>query len=682
MGFKIALAGNPNCGKTTLFNELTGSTQRVGNWPGVTVDKKDGFYKKNRDYAILDLPGTYSLAPYSAEEAIARDYIVNEKPDAVINIVDATSIERNLYLTLQILETGVPTVLALNMMDEVTARGDKFDIEKLSDILGVEIVPIVARSGKGTEALMEAVAKTVSEKKVPKKLEVYDHSPLLTQADGDEDAFEMLLADARYTFIEKIIAECVVKAKIDVDDTRTYKIDRILTNKFLAFPIFAVVMYVLFACVNSENFLLLGINSPGIWLAGVVEGIWGSLTDLVAGAIAGASPWVYSLVIDGVMSGLGAVVGFLPLVLVLYLLISFLEDCGYMARIAFVLDRVFRKFGLSGRAFIPLLQGFGCSVPAIMGTRTLDTEKDRKITTILAGFMPCGAKLPIFALFASTVFAGSNKTMITYSIYVISILVAIVVALLLSKLVYKDTTSSFLMELPQYRFPTVKSLAIHAWEKVKEFAIRAGGIIFISTIAIWLLANFNAGSFNGTNAALNEDQSIMCEMDDSFMAGIGKAIAPVFKPLGFGEWRLSVGVITGWIAKENVVVTIAELYDEDISEEYLTEYFSTYSAEELEAVGFENGVYDETAAFDIYTESVLFEGGDETALHTMSDDMSKAGAYAYMIFNLLCMPCFAAVGAMKRELKSWKTLFFAISVQMATAYVVAFIVHTIGLLIW
>ncbi len=631
MAYKIALAGNPNSGKTTLFNELTGSTQRVGNWPGVTVDKKDGFYKHDKNYAILDLPGTYSLSPYTAEEIIARDYILEEKPDAVINIVDGTSIERGLYLSLQILETGVPTVIALNMMDEVEARGDKIDLCKLAEIFGVEVVAVTARNGKGLENLMAAVKRTVEGKKTPKVLRVFDHSELEARAAGDEDELEMLIADARYNFIEDVVKQSVKKTHTEYVETFTNKLDRILTNKYLAFPIFALIMYVLFACVNSENFLFLGINSPGLWLAGIAESMWGTLTDILAGVISGASPWLQALVIDGVMEGVGAVVGFLPLVLVLYLLISFLEDCGYMARIAFVLDRVFRKFGLSGRAFIPLLQGFGCSVPAIMGARILDTEKDRKITTILAGFMPCGAKLPIFALFAATIFADINSTVITYSIYITSIVVAIVVALLLNLFVYKDTSTCFIMELPQYRFPTLKSLAIHAWEKVKEFAVRAGGIILISTIAIWLLSNFNVNSFNGHNAAQNADGSIMCEMDDSFLAGAGKIIAPVFKPLGFGEWRPAVGVVTGWIAKENVVVAMEELYHDEIA---------------------------------------------------MEADMGRAGAYAYMIFNLLCMPCFAAVGAMKRELKTWRNLGFAVAVQMCTAYAAAFLAYGIGLLIW
>lgn len=682
MAFKVALAGNPNCGKTTLFNEITGSTQRVGNWPGVTVDKKEGYYKKDKSFAILDLPGTYSLSPYSAEEIIARDYIVKEKPDTVINIVDGTSIERNLYLTLQILETGVPTVIAMNMMDEVEAKGDKVDCGKIAEILGVEVVPIVARSGKGVSELMAAVKRTAEGRKAPKVLPVYDHSELKKKANGDEDELEMLVADARYNFISEIAAKSVKKAQEGHVETKSDKIDKILTNRILALPIFAVIMYVLFACVNSENFLFLGINSPGIWLAGIVETIWGFLTDSLAGWMEGASPWVYSLVIDGIMEGIGAVLGFLPLILVLYLLISFLEDCGYMARIAFVLDRIFRRFGLSGRSFIPLLQGFGCSVPAVMGTRTLETEKDRKITTILAGFMPCGAKMPIFLLFISTFFAGSNQTAITFSVYVMSICVAIIVALLLNKFVYKDDTSNFIMELPQYRVPTLKSIGIHAWEKVKGYVIKAGSIIFVSTILIWGLSNFNVNSFNGVNAAENEDGTIMCELDDSFLASVGNVIAPVFKPLGFGEWRPSVGVITGWIAKENVVATMAQLYDDDVTDEYLEEFFSGFDADELEELGFEGGEYDGESAFDIYTESVLFEGGDENALHSMQSDMDKAGAYAYMMFNLFCMPCFAAVGAMRRELKDGKTLGFAIGVQMVTAYAVALLARIVCGIIW
>lgn len=742
MAYTIALAGNPNSGKTTLFNELTGARQHVGNWPGVTVDKKEGIYKKNKEVNILDLPGTYSISPYSAEEVIARDYIVKDKPDVVINIVDGTNIERNLYLTLQIAETKIPMVVAVNMMDEVEARGDKIDCDKLSELLGVPVLPIVARNGKGIKELMDAAIEVVKNKTSAKDLAMFDDNvrsaiksiyeilddskgsggssavgvyttelewrsiklvendeiiletlsdsqksaveKIITEAEKNADGdLEARIADLRYQFIAKLVKASVKKNKVGYTETKSDKIDKILTNRVLALPIFAIIMYLLFATTFSENFLFIeGLLSPGMALAGLAEGIWGAFADVVGGLVANASPILQSLIMDGIIEGLGAIIGFIPLVWVLYLLISFLEDCGYMARIAFVMDRIFRRFGLSGRSFIPLLMGFGCGVPAVMATRTLDTEKDRKITTIITGFMPCGAKLPIFAMFVSTFFAGDNKTLVTYSLYMLSIVVAIVVSLLLNKLVYKSKASNFVMELPSYRVPTLKSIGIHGWEKVKGFAIKAGTVIFISTILIWALSNFNMNSFNGVNAANNDDGSIMSEMDDSFLASVGTTVAPIFKPLGFGEWRPTVGVATGWVAKEMVVVTMAQLYDDDVSPEYLEEFFSQYDSDELEELGFEAGVYDEEAAFDIYAEGILWEGEDENALVSMKDDIkTKAAAYSYMVFNLLCMPCFAAVGAMKRELKTWKQTGAAVGVQMLTAYVAAFIVYTVGSLI-
>lgn len=729
MKYKIALAGNPNCGKTTLFNELTGSRQHVGNWPGVTVDKKEGIYKKDKNISIIDLPGTYSLSPYSAEEVIARDFIVKENPDVVIDIVDGTNIERNLYLTLQIIETKVPMVIAVNMMDEVESRGDKIDCKKLSEVLGVPVVPIVAKRGKGIAELMNAAYQVAKSNMSPRDLDIFDGNissaiksimeilkdeennkkwkaikliegdeivnktisdsqkefvdniiKQIEEADGDTEA---RIADLRYQFISGLVKSTVKKSKIGHVETKSDKLDRILTNRILALPIFAIIMYLLFACTFSENFLFIpGLKSPGVWLAGLVEEAWGMFGGAIELAIQDASPWIKSLVMDGIIEGIGAVMGFIPLVLVLYLLISFLEDSGYMARVAFVMDRIFRRFGLSGRSFIPLLMGFGCGVPAIMATRTLDSEKDRKITTIITGFMPCGAKLPIFAMFVATFFAQSNKTLITYSLYMLSIIVAIVVSLLLNKFVYKSNSSNFVMELPQYRVPTLKSIFIHGWEKVKGFAVKAGTIIFISTIFIWLLSNFNINSFNGENKRNSENGSIMCEMDESFLASAGNTIAPIFKPLGFGEWRPTVGVATGWIAKEMVVVTFAQLYDEDVTPEYLEMFFSEYDKDELEEMGFEGGVYDEESAPDIYSEVILFEGEDENALSTMKNDIpTKAAAYSYMVFNLLCMPCFAAVGAMKRELKTWKLTGAAVGVQMLTAYVVALIVNTVGTLI-
>lgn len=683
MSITIALAGNPNCGKTTLFNEITGSKQHVGNWPGVTVDKKDGVYKKNKEVTILDLPGTYSLSPYSAEEIVARDYIVKEKPDAVINIVDGTSIERNLYLTLQIMETQIPMVIALNMMDEVEARGDQIDCKKLSELLQVPVVPIVARSGKGLKELMDAavsVAKAGSKPAVP---DIFDHeladaihalADVLGGADSEENGWKAIklaendevvlkqipedkkaavselikaankiadgdaeakIADCRYQYISKLVKESVKKSHRANQETKSDKLDKILTNRILALPIFAGVMYLLFACTFSENFLFIeGLPSPGVWLAGLVEEGWGALAGVIEGGLlaAGASEWVFSLVIDGIMEGIGAVIGFLPLVLVLFLLLSFLEDSGYMARVAFVMDRIFRHFGLSGRSFIPMLMGFGCSVPALMASRTLESDKDRKITMMITPFMSCGAKLPIYAMFAVTLFADNNPTAIIFSIYMLGIAVAIISALLLNKFAFHAEASNFIMELPQYRVPTLKSVLIHAWEKVKGFAVKAGTVIFVSTVLIWLLSNFN---FSG-----------MCDMEESFLASIGNAIKVIFIPLGFADWRASVGVVTGWIAKENIVATFGQLF---------------------------GGVSDEVV------EAVM---AGEEALPAIGSVFNKVSAYSYMAFNLLCMPCFAAVGAIKREMGSWKWTLRAVGFQMLAAYVVAFLINTIGTLLF
>lgn len=680
MSYIIALAGNPNCGKTTLFNELTGSKQHVGNWPGVTVDKKEGTYKKNKDINIMDLPGTYSLSPYSAEEIIARDYIVKEKPDAVINIVDATSIERNLYLTLQIMETKIPMVIALNMMDEVEARGDKIDSVKLSEIFGVPVIPIIARTGKGIKDLMDAAFTIVKEKKSGKPLDIFDHNITsaineiavtltdkaaedrewkaikLTEcddivtaslsevqkqrvfeiiksaeahADGDTEA---KIADLRYQFIGKIVKQTVHKSKKGHVETASDRLDKILTNRFLALPIFVLIMYLLFACTFSENFLFIpGLPSPGIWLAGLMEQGWGALTSALEGVLvnAGASDWVLSLVISGIMEGIGAVAAFLPLVLVLFLLLSFLEDSGYMARVAFVMDRIFRRFGLSGRSFIPMLMGFGCSVPALMASRTLESDKDRKITMMITPFMSCGAKLPIYAMFAATLFADRNQTMIIFTIYMLGIVVAILSSFILNKFFFKGDVSNFIMELPQYRVPTLRSVLIHGWEKVKGFAIKAGTVIFASTILIWLLSTFN---FSG-----------MSSMEDSFLAYIGNGIKFVFAPLGFADWRASVAVVTGWIAKENIVATFGQLYA---------------------------GVSDD-ATINAYM-------AGEQAMPHLNSVFNSVSAWSYMAFNLLCMPCFAAVGTIRREMGSWKWTFRAIGFQMLTAYIIALLINTIG----
>lgn len=678
----IALAGNPNCGKTTLFNFLTGSKQHVGNWPGVTVDKKDGVYRKDKTVTILDLPGTYSLSPYTSEEIIARDYIVKEKPDAVINIVDATSIERNLYLTMQIMETQIPMVIALNMMDEVEAKGDSIDCKKLTEILGVPVVPIIARSGKGITELIAAATDVAKKKQKTAFPDIFDnkllsslHSianrlgdgleeerqwkalkliegdeivfqsleekqknkiqPIIDQANRDADGdAEASIADARYRKIAEVVKRTVKKHKDGHIETRSDKLDKILTNRILALPIFAGIMYLLFACTFSTNFLFIkDLPSPGQYLAGLAETGWGFLTDCLAQLLTttGASDWAYSLVIDGVMEGLGAVISFLPLILVLFLLLSFLEDSGYMARVAFVMDRLFRHLGLSGKSFIPLLMGFGCSVPALMASRTLESEKDRKITMMITPFMSCGAKLPIYAMFAATLFPSGAQTWVIFSIYMLGLVVAVISALILNKTMFRGETSNFIMELPRYRIPTGKSVIIHAWEKIKGFAIKAGTIIFGSTVLIWFLANFN---FSG-----------MCDMEESFLASIGNAISFIFVPLGFGNWRASVGVVTGWIAKENIVSTFGVLF----------------------------------GAGDDMIEAAL---AGTSALPGVADLFTRVSAFSYMAFNLLCMPCFAAVGAIKREMGSWKWTLKTVGFQMLTAYIVSFFVYQIGRLLF
>lgn len=677
MKYSIALAGNPNCGKTTLFNELTGSKQHVGNWPGVTVDKKEGLYKKDKEINILDLPGTYSLSPYSAEEIVARDYIVKEKPHAVINIVDATNIERNLYLTLQIIETGIPMVIALNMMDEVEARGDVINIEKLSRHLGVTVVPIVARSGKGLKELMAAAGETARKGNVPSPLGLFDKNigeavekirtvltdkneaekswkaikilegdeivvsglsdslknslkPIIEEAEkkADGDA-EAKIADLRYQFISKIVKDSVKKKQSGHVETKSDKLDKILTNRFLAIPLFAAIMYVMFAITFGESPI-----GVGVWLQTIVVDFWeGPLVSTIEEFLvnAGAADWALSLVVDGILAGLGGVVSFLPQILVLFLLLSFMEDSGYMARVAFVMDRIFRRFGLSGKSFIPLLMGFGCSVPALMASRTLENEKDRRLTMMITPFMSCGAKLPIYLMFAATLFPNDNQTLIVYSIYFLGIGVAILSGIILSKTLFKGEVSNFIMELPQYRIPTLRSVLIHGWDKVKGFAIKAGTIIFASTVLIWLLSSFN---FSG-----------MVDMEDSFLASIGNGFKFIFAPLGFGNWRAAVGTITGFIAKENIVATFGILF----------------------------GATDEIA-------EAAMEGS--AALPGVSEVFTKVSAFSYMAFNLLCMPCFAAVGAIKREMGSWKWTLRTIAFQMITAWIVALIINTVGNMIF
>ncbi|MGD1823296.1 MAG: ferrous iron transport protein B [Pleomorphochaeta sp.] len=673
--YTLALAGNPNCGKTTLFNILTGSKQHVGNWPGVTVDKKEGLWKKHNEFNILDLPGTYSLSPYSAEEKIARDYIVKEKPDCVIDIVESPNLERNLYLTLQILETGVPTVIALNMSDELEERGESIDAAYIEKEFGVKVVKISARNNHGIKELFHAVKETIDKDIKPKNLPLYDKIKTL-----DDEG----IANVRYEKITNVVKKAYKKNKtIDHTETKSSKLDNILTNRILGLPIFAIIMYLLFQISIGSNLFNLGIPGLGVILAGWVDTLWSFLTDLLALGLVNASPWAQGLVINGIMGGIGAILGFMPLVLVLYLFLSILEDSGYMARVAFVLDRIFRRFGLSGKSFIPLLMGFGCSVPAITATRALDEEKDRHITTIITPFMPCGAKLPIIALFVSILFDSSKTANITFLLYLIVMVVAIIVSLILNKVWYKGATSNFLMELPQYRIPTLVSVVHRSYEKLKGFIKKAATIILASTIIVWFLTNFNINSFNGVNKANNENNSVMCEMDDSFIASVGEFVSPIFNPLGFYGWRPTVGIVTGWIAKENVVTTFAQVYSDDITDEYLKEYFNVdnLSENELSELGFDDGLYDNEIAHEIY-EELLLEGKDSNALPSLKRDIpTKSGGLAYILFNLLCMPCLAAVGSMHRELKTWKKTMGGVGVQMLTAYIVAGIVRILGLLL-
>ena len=582
-----------------------------------------------------------------------------------------------MYLTLQILETGIPTVVALNMMDEVESSGTKIDIDKISKALGVKVVPIVARNGKNIDILMDEVKKVSKEKN--KELNIYSKdvedflADILSQINEnnkgnenvnarwrsikllEEDPIESEklssdmknkiepivskanaklngdaegeIADQRYKFISNVVSKSV-KRQVQKDGTRiettSDKIDKVLTNRIIAIPAFLVIMYGLFKITFGEG--PLGI---GVWLQTIVGDFWdGPLTETILTSIEnmGASEWALSLVGDGILAGLGGVISFLPQILVLFLLMSILEDSGYMARVAFVMDKLFRRFGLSGKSFIPLLMGFGCSVPAVMASRTLENERDRKITIAITPFMSCGAKLPIYLMFAATLFAGSNQTVVVYSIYMLGLVVAVISALILSKFVFKGEASNFIMELPQYRIPTLRSVLIHAWEKVKGFVIKAGTIILGSTILIWFLSNFNLGG--------------MCEMEDSILATIGRSIQWIFAPLGFGNWKASVAVVTGWIAKENIVSTFGVLY----------------------------------GASDAIAEAAM-EGS--AAIPGVAAAFTKAAAFSYMAFNLLCMPCFAAVGAIKKEMGNWKDTLKTIGFQMLTAWIVAFIVYII-----
>jgi len=680
MSVKIALAGNPNSGKTTLFNALTGSNQFVGNWPGVTVEKKEGKLKGNKEVVIMDLPGIYSLSPYTLEEVVARNYLIKERPDAILNIVDGTNLERNLYLSTQLMELGIPTVLAVNMMDIVKKNGDVINVRKLSEKLGCEVIEISALKGDGVKGAAAQAVKAAQDKtaKVPQHKFGAEAEAALEQIEArlendipheqkrfyaiklferddkianmmkkapevesviaqienqlDDDS-ESIITNERYEFISSII-NTVCKRKSAGHQTASDKIDAVVTNRWLALPIFAVVMFIVYYVsvttvggwltdwtndgLFGEGFELFGAEIPGIPV--LVE-------NLLVGI--GCADWLQGLILKGIVGGVGAVLGFVPQILVLFIFLAFLEGCGYMARIAFIMDRIFRKFGLSGKSFIPMLIGTGCGVPGIMASRTIENDRDRKMTIMTTTFIPCGAKLPIIALIAGALFDGA--WWVAPSAYFVGIAAIVVSGIILKKTkMFAGDPAPFVMELPAYHFPTVGNVIRSMWERGWSFIKKAGTIILLSSIVIWFLSSFRlAGGF-----AMAED------LNDSLLATIGKAFAWIFTPLGWGNWEAAVAAITGLVAKENVVGTFGVLY------------------------GFAE---------------VAEEGEEIWGL--LASGFTTAAAYSFLVFNLLCAPCFAAMGAIKREMNNAKWFWFAIGYQTGLAYVVSLCIYQIGNLI-
>ena len=666
----FALAGNQNCGKTTLFNQLTGSNQHVGNFPGVTVDRKDGIIRGHAEATVTDLPGIYSLSPYSSEEIVTRDFLLNTHPDGIINIVDATNIDRNLYLTMQLMELGIPMVLALNMMDEVRANGGTIMVNKLEELLGVPVVPISAAKNEGIDELVEHALHVARHRETPGRIDfcdaadgkdgavhrcihavthlIEDHAqraglPLrfsatkLVEGDQlieqalqlDENETELLghtiaelenetgldreaaLADMRFTFIERLCDKTVVRPGESREHKRSVAIDKVLTGKYTALPCFigimALVFWLTFGVIGAalSDLLTLGIDA-------VTNAADHALT------VYGINPVVHSLVIDGIFAGVGSVLSFLPVIVTLFFFLSILEDTGYMARVAFVMDQLLRRVGLSGRSFVPMLIGFGCSVPAIMATRTLSSDRDRKMTILLTPFMSCSAKLPIYALFTTAFFPRQWRAVVMVGLYITGIVCGILYALVLKLTRYKGEPVPFVMELPNYRFPSARSVGQLIWEKAKDFLQKAFTIIFVATVLIWFLQTFDT--------RLN-----VATPDSSLLALIGSWVAPLFKPLGFGDWRVSTALITGFTAKESVVSTLTVLL-----------------------------------------------GGDTAALATMFTPFT---AIVFLVFTLLYTPCVAAIAAVKRELGGAKAAAGVVIMQCAIAWVVAFVVHCVGTLL-
>lgn len=666
----IALAGNQNCGKTTLFNALTGSNQHVGNFPGVTVEKKMGTIKKFKEASLVDLPGIYSLSPYTSEEVVTRDFILKDQPNLIVNIVDATNIERNLYLSLQLMELNTPMVIALNMMDEVIESGNSIDVEKLSKHLQIPIVPISASKNEGIDELIRVMKKEIKEKEQAVHLDfcqgevhraihsiahiIEDHAKaagyptrfaatklvegdepmqkalVLHQDDLDiiekivksmEDALgtdrEAALADMRYTYIEELVKDCVIKHHNSMAQMRSEKIDRLLTHKYLGIPIFIGIML----CIFYLTFGPIG-GTLQAWM----EDLIGLATDgLSQGLLSlGVSEWLHALIIDGICNGVGSVLSFLPVIVTLFFFLSLLEDSGYMARVAFVMDKLLRKIGLSGKSFVPMLIGFGCSVPAIMSARTLSSQRDRKMTIIVTPFMSCSAKLPIYGMMTAAFFP-EHTALILICVYIIGIVVAILSALLLKSTLFKGESVPFVMELPAYRIPAAKSVMLHMWEKAKDFLRKAFTIIFVASIVIWFLQSFNF-AFDFV-----EDSST------SMLASVGSWISHIFAPLGFEDWRASTALVTGITAKESVVSTLSVLTN------------------------------------------ATSDAGLSSALQTIFTPVS---AFAYLCFTVLYMPCVAAFAATKRELGSMKQALATVAYQTGVAYIVALIVYQIGSMIF
>ena len=675
MSVKIALAGNPNCGKTTLFNALTGSNQFVGNWPGVTVEKKEGKLKGHKDVILTDLPGIYSLSPYTLEEVVARNYILQEKPDAIINIVDGTNIERNLYLTTQILELGIPVIMAVNMMDIVEKNGDTIHIDKLKKKLGCEVVTISALKGTGiTEAANKAVSIAQSHRKVTPVHEFCDKAEeiigavenkltgvvpeeqkrffaikLLERDDKiieqmntsvnvsaeikemenefDDDT-ESIITNERYVYISSIIGQCVTKARKDKLSTSD-KIDRIVTNRWLALPIFAVVMFIVYyVSVTTVGAFVTDWTNDVLFGEIIPPAIESGLNAI------GCAAWLQGLILDGIVAGVGAVLGFVPQMLVLFAFLAFLESCGYMARVAFIMDRIFRKFGLSGKSFIPMLIGSGCGVPGVMASRTIENDRDRKMTIMTTTFVPCGAKLPIIAMIAGAFFGNSGW--VATRCYFVGIAAIICSGIILKKTkMFAGDPAPFVMELPAYHWPTVSNILRSMWERGWSFIKKAGTIILLSTIILWFLMSFGweGGSFG-----------MVEELNESILSKIGTAIAWIFAPLGWtkaGEgWKMAVAAVTGLIAKENVVATFGMLYG-----------FAEVAEDGAEIWG------------------------------NLAAAMTPIAAYGFLVFNLLCAPCFAAMGAIKREMNNTKWFLFAIGYQCGLAYLVSLCIYQIGTLV-